>query len=139
MTADRAQGSLRISGLRNNLKLGNTAIDGIPKMVRDIIDNNYWRSVEMYVADIQPGAWNRSLQTKTFDRFVDFVEDDTFGLGANIYQLVAVCAMGDLGALDAIMGVCEVEPKRHEQLMESVREYNGLIDVIGGTIEEAQP
>jgi len=106
-------------------------------MVKEVIDNNYWRVVEMFLPVQSRRGWERILQTKTFDRFVDFVEDDTFGLGANIYQLVAVCAMGDLGALDAIMVVCGVEPKLHEQLMESVREYNGLIDVIGGTIEEA--
>ena len=121
---DIVQGSMRIVSLRNNLQLGGVALHGIPKMVKEVIDNNYWRVVEMFVPVQSSIGWERILQTKTFQQFEAFVEDDTFGLNTTLETIKRVCR-DNLEVLEAIDAVTRGTPGKRPNLEmhEQIRQY----------------
>lgn len=121
---DIVQGSMRIVSLRNNLQLGGVALHGIPKMVKEVIDNNYWRVVEMFVPVQSSIGWERILQTKTFQQFEAFVEDDTFGLNTTLDTIKRVCR-DNLEVLEAIDAVTRGTPGKRPNLEmhEQIRQY----------------
>ena len=121
---DIVQGSMRIVSLRNNLQLGGVALHGIPKMVKEVIDNNYWRVVEMFVPVQSSIGWERILQTKTFQQFEAFVEDDTFGLNTTLETIKRVCR-DNLEALEAIDAVTRGTPGKRPnvEVHEQIRQY----------------
>ena len=117
-------GAMRIIAVRDNIHLGGVALDGIPNLIREIIELNYWRVVEMLVVVNTTRGVERVPQTKTFQQFEAFVEDDTFGLNTTLDTIKRVCR-DNLEVLEAIDAVTRGTPgKRPNVAMhEQIRQY----------------
>lgn len=118
------EGAMRIIAVRDNIHLGGVALDGIPNLIREIIECNYWRVVEMLVVVNTARGVERVPQTKTFQQFEAFVEDDTFGLNTTLETIERVCR-DDLDTLEAIDAATRGTPGKRPnvEVHEQIRQY----------------
>lgn len=118
------EGAMRIMAVRDNMHLGGVALDGIPDLVLEIINCNYWRSVEMLVVVSTGRGVERVPQTKLFHQFEAFVQDDYFGFNTTLQSVKDVCR-NRLDVLNAIDEVTRGTPGKRAnlELHEQIRQY----------------